>query len=50
TLLLARGAVAWGRTVDVLTLDNLGIARKMCEAFDDGASPCAADVPHTRAA
>ena len=50
TLLLARSAVAWGRTADVLTRDNLSIARKMCEAFDDGASPCAADSVHTRAA
>ena len=50
TLLLARKTVAWGRTADVLTRDNLNAARKMCEAFDDGASPCAADSVQTRAA
>jgi zinc/manganese transport system ATP-binding protein len=40
TLLLARGAVAWGATSQVLTAENLLKARRMCEAFDDGASPC----------
>ena len=50
TLLLARKTVAWGKTADVLTRDNLSMARKMCEAFDDGASLCAADSVHTRAA
>lgn len=48
TLLLARGEVAWGPTPQVLTADNLLRARRMCEAFDDGASPCAID--HARAA
>ena len=41
TLLLAREAVAWGATADVLTADNLSQARRMCEAFDDAAAPCA---------
>jgi zinc/manganese transport system ATP-binding protein len=41
TLLLAREAVAWGRTADVLTPDNLDTARRMCEAFDDHAAACA---------
>ena len=50
TMLLARSVVAWGRTADVLTRDNLSAARKMCEAFDDGAPPCAADSVQTRAA
>jgi zinc/manganese transport system ATP-binding protein len=51
TLLLARGAVAWGRTADVLTLDNLAEARRMCEAFDEDAQACAADgVSPARAA
>ena len=45
TLLLARGAVAWGKTADVLTRDHLSAARKMCEAFDEGAAPCAAPDP-----
>ena len=45
TLLLARGAVAWGKTADVLTRENLSAARTMCEAFDDGAAPCAAPDP-----
>jgi zinc/manganese transport system ATP-binding protein len=50
TLLLARGKVAWGLTPEVLTVENLSEARRMCEAFDDGAAPCVAqgvaqDVP-----
>jgi zinc/manganese transport system ATP-binding protein len=50
TLLLARGSVAWGSTSEVLTADNLSKARQMCEAFDDGAVACAADVLPPRAA
>jgi zinc/manganese transport system ATP-binding protein len=50
TLLLARGAVAWGATSQVLTADNLAKARQMCEAFDDGAVACAADALPQRAA
>src|SRR4030095_17245800 len=34
-LLLARTPVAWGKTADVLTADNLARARRMCEAFDE---------------
>src|ERR1700761_8228426 len=45
TLLLAREVVAWGATTDVLTADNLGQARRMCEAFDDSASACVIDPP-----
>jgi zinc/manganese transport system ATP-binding protein len=41
TLLLARQAVAWGATPDVLTAENLLIARRMCEAFHDDAAACA---------
>ena len=41
-LLLAREPVAWGKTADVLTAENLLKARRMCEAFDDGAQECAA--------
>jgi len=42
TLLLAREAVAWGRTDEVLTAANLLKARRMVEAFDSHAVPCAA--------
>ncbi|MFG3595962.1 metal ABC transporter ATP-binding protein [Bradyrhizobium sp. RDI18] len=45
TLLLARGPVAWGPTAEVLTPENLLVAMKMCEAFDDSAAACAADMP-----
>jgi zinc/manganese transport system ATP-binding protein len=45
TLLLARGPVAWGPTPQVLTPDNLTVAMRMCEAFDDSAAACAADTP-----
>ncbi len=45
TLLLARGPVAWGATADVLTNDNLLVALRMCEAFDDSAAACAEDMP-----
>jgi zinc/manganese transport system ATP-binding protein len=41
TLLLAREPVAWGPTREVLTAENLNRARHMCEAFDEGAEPCA---------
>jgi zinc/manganese transport system ATP-binding protein len=41
TLLLAREPVAWGATPSVLTPENLGKARRMCEAFDDSAAACA---------
>jgi zinc/manganese transport system ATP-binding protein len=40
TLLLAREPVAWGRTGEVLTPENLLRARQMCEAFDTGAAEC----------
>jgi len=55
TLLLARKPVAWGRTSTVLTPENLLAARRMCEAFDEHADPCAAAetvvaaVPHSGA-
>jgi zinc/manganese transport system ATP-binding protein len=45
TLLLARGPVAWGATAQVLTPENLMVAMKMCEAFDDRAAACATDLP-----
>jgi len=49
TLLFARGPVAWGPTNDVLTPENLQVAMRMCEAFDDQAAACVAD-PQSRAA
>lgn len=39
-LLLARRPIAWGRTAEVLTADNLKVARRMTEAFDDHAAVC----------
>ncbi|MGY0571179.1 metal ABC transporter ATP-binding protein [Bradyrhizobium sp. RDM12] len=50
TLVLARGPVAWGPTAEVLTPENLLVAMRMCEAFDDSAAACAADDPRSRAA
>jgi zinc/manganese transport system ATP-binding protein len=43
-LLLAREPVAWGRTPSVLTPENLLLARRMCEAFDEHAHECAAEA------
>jgi zinc/manganese transport system ATP-binding protein len=43
-LLLAREPVAWGRTVEVLTPENLNKARRMCEAFDEQAEACVVPV------
>jgi zinc/manganese transport system ATP-binding protein len=40
TLLLAREPVAWGSTRVVLTPENLLVARRMCEAFDERAAKC----------
>jgi zinc/manganese transport system ATP-binding protein len=50
TLLLARGPVAWGATAQVLTAENLLEARRMCEAFDDGAAACAVATAPSQAA
>jgi zinc/manganese transport system ATP-binding protein len=50
TLVLARGPVAWGPTAEVLTPENLMVAMRMCEAFDDSAAACAADDASSRAA
>ncbi|HYW63876.1 MAG TPA: ABC transporter ATP-binding protein [Bradyrhizobium sp.] len=50
TLLLARTPVAWGATADVLTGENLLEARRMCEAFDEGAPACDVDDARSRAA
>ncbi|MCA6115792.1 ABC transporter ATP-binding protein [Bradyrhizobium sp. WSM 1738] len=45
TLLLARGPVAWGATAEVLTAENLMVALRMCEAFDESAAACSDDMP-----
>jgi len=45
TLLLARGPVAWGPTAEVLTPENLLVAMRMCEAFDEEAAACVVDPP-----
>jgi zinc/manganese transport system ATP-binding protein len=50
TLLLARAEVAWGATADVLTVENLAQARRMCEAFDDSAAACVAEDASSQAA
>jgi zinc/manganese transport system ATP-binding protein len=50
TLLLARGPVAWGPTSEVLTAENLLVAMRMCEAFDDSAAACADDDGRAQAA
>ncbi|MBR0717941.1 metal ABC transporter ATP-binding protein [Bradyrhizobium liaoningense] len=49
TLVLARGPVAWGPTSEALTPENLMVAMRMCEAFDDSAAACADDA-HSQAA
>lgn len=40
SLLLAREQVAWGKTADTLSPENLLKARRMSEAFDDRAGIC----------
>jgi zinc/manganese transport system ATP-binding protein len=50
TLLLARTPLAWGATDEVLTTENLLEARRMCEAFDEGAPACDVDDAPSRAA
>jgi zinc/manganese transport system ATP-binding protein len=41
SLLLARRLIGWGPTDEVLTPDHLEEARRMGEAWDDHAAPCA---------
>jgi zinc/manganese transport system ATP-binding protein len=50
TLLLAREAVAWGPTAQVLRAENLFRARQMAERWDDSAPLCALDDHHHAAA
>ncbi len=45
TLLLARSAVAWGSTPQVLTDENLMAAQQLCEAFDEDAPLCTDAAP-----
>ncbi len=40
TLLLAREAIGWGVTADVMTAENLHLARRMSEAWDEAAPAC----------
>lgn len=40
TLLLAREAIAWGPTAEVLRAEHLFAARRMAEAWDDAARRC----------
>lgn len=44
-LLLARGVVGWGPTASVLSAPNRLRARRMAEAWEDGAGACPAAVP-----
>lgn len=44
TLLLAREAIGWGPTAEVLSAQNLLVARRMVEAFDSHATPCQRDA------
>jgi zinc/manganese transport system ATP-binding protein len=47
-LLLAREAVAWGRTAEVLTPENRMRARLAAEAWSEAPEIC--DAPHSHAA
>lgn len=49
-LLLAREAVAWGKTEAVLTGPNLRRARQLCEAWDDEAPVCRGPAGHAHEA
>lgn len=40
TLLLARESIGWGDTSEILTSENLQIARQMSEAWDESAPAC----------
>jgi zinc/manganese transport system ATP-binding protein len=44
TLLLAREPIAWGKTSEVLTAENLQLARQMSEAWDEAAAACRRSV------
>ncbi len=40
TLLLAREPIGWGDTAEILTPENLQLARRMSEAWDEAAESC----------
>jgi zinc/manganese transport system ATP-binding protein len=40
TLLLAREPIGWGDTAEILTSENLQLARRMSEAWDETAAAC----------
>jgi zinc/manganese transport system ATP-binding protein len=44
TLMLAREPIAWGKTSEVLTAENLQLARQMSEAWDEAAAACRRSV------
>lgn len=45
TLLLARELIAWGKTAEVLTEQNLAQSRKMAQAWDQSAVVCRKEAP-----
>ena len=40
TLMIARESIGWGKTAEVLTAENLQLARQMSEAWDEAAAAC----------
>jgi len=40
TLMIAREPIGWGETAEVLTPENLQLARRMSEAWDESAAAC----------
>ena len=40
TLMIAREPIGWGNTAEVLTPENLQLARQMSEAWDESAAAC----------
>ena len=44
TLMIAREPIGWGNTTEVLTPENLQLARQMSEAWDESAAACRRSV------
>ena len=44
TLLIARERIGFGKTLEVLTTENIKRAQRMCEAFDESANWCTKEV------
>jgi len=44
TLMIAREPIGWGNTAEVLTPENLQLARQMSEAWDESAAACRRSV------